>query len=127
MAADRACPHAGDQQPFMGSDAPLVTIMIPTFGKAQYLSKAIESALSQDYPRLEVVVSDDASPDATASIAARYEGDSRFRYVRNPQNLGRVGDYRKTLAHRARGDFVLNLDGDDWLSDDRYISVPLGS
>jgi len=106
----------------MTAPAPRVTIMIPTYGQAPFLPRAIESALAQDYPALDVVVADDASPDDTGTVVARYLGDARLRYVRNPRNLGRVGNYRSTLEHHARGIFVLNMDGDDWLVDHRYLS-----
>jgi hypothetical protein len=101
---------------------PRVTIMIPTYGQERVLGRAIESALAQDYENLEVLVVDDASPDATFRTVAEYAGDPRFRYLRHERNLGRVGTYRDTLQHEARGDFVLNLDGDDWLHDPTFVS-----
>src|SRR5690606_6270355 len=101
--------------------APLVTIMIPTYGQAHYLPRAIDSALAQDYPNLEVLVVDDASPDDTASVIEPYLEDPRFRYHRHVENLGRVAAYRDTLEREALGDYVLNLDGDDWLVDPTYL------
>lgn len=103
-------------------DPPLVTIMIPTYGQALLLPQAVESALKQDYPNLEVVVVDDASPDDSATVIRRFRDDPRLRYVRHDTNLGRVATYRDTLHRLARGEFVLNLDGDDWLCDATYIS-----
>lgn len=100
----------------------LVTIMIPTYGQARFLADAIDSALKQDHPNLEVVVIDDASPDQTPTVAERYLSHPKFRYIRNPTNLGRVRNYRKALYEYAQGVFVLNLDGDDWLTDTSYVS-----
>lgn len=100
---------------------PKATIMIPTYNQAYYIKQAIDSALAQDYSNLEVVVSDDASTDNTMDIVASYT-DSRVKYFRNNQNLGRVGNYRKTLYEYAKGKYVLNLDGDDWLVDNSYLS-----
>lgn len=111
--------------PGRGADpptAPLVTIMIPTYGQAHYLPRAIDSALAQDYPNLEILVVDDASPDDTASVIEPYLEDPRFRYHRHDENLGRVATYRDTLEREALGDYVLNLDGDDWLVDPTYLS-----
>lgn len=99
-----------------------VTIMIPTYNQSKYLAQAIESALNQDYPNLEVVVSDDASTDDTVDIVSRYLSDPRLTYYKNEVNLGRVRNYRKTLVERANGKYVLNLDGDDWLVNNSYIS-----
>jgi glycosyltransferase involved in cell wall biosynthesis len=96
--------------------------MIPTYGQAQFLGKALDSALAQDYPNLEVVVSDDASPDGTPELMSLYADEPRVRYVRSPSNRGRVLNYRHTLENLARGDYALNLDGDDWLCDPSYIS-----
>lgn len=100
--------------------APLVTVMIPTYGQAAVLPRAIRSALAQDLESLEVIVADDASPDDTAAVVADF-GDPRLRYHRNERNLGRVGNYRHTLERLARGKYVLNLDGDDWLVDPTYL------
>ncbi len=96
--------------------------MIPTFNQAAYLPKAIESALAQDYGNLEVVVSDDCSTDNTQEIVGRFLQDPKVRYFKNPVNIGRVANYRKTLDEWTTGDYVLNLDGDDWLSNVNYIS-----
>lgn len=109
-----------------GPGAPaLVTIMIPTYGQARIVGKAIESALAQDYPNLEVVVSDDASPDGTAAAVGPFTADPRLRYVRRPLNLGRTANYRSTLVEEAMGTYVLNLDGDDWLCDPTYVSAAM--
>lgn len=101
---------------------PLVSIMIPTYNQAGFVSYAVESALSQDWPNLEVIASDDASIDNTAEVLAKYETDPRFRLVRNKINNGRVSNYRSLLYEHARGDWVLNLDGDDYLCDNAFVS-----
>lgn len=87
------------------------------------MEESIRSALSQDYKHLEIVVSDDASTDGTSRVLARYSDDSRVRVYINPINLGRVANYRQGLYERARGDYVLNLDGDDYLTDSHFISA----
>ena len=98
-----------------------VTVMIPTYNQSAYLGKCIESALAQDYPNLEVVVSDDGSSDNTRETVEPFLADPRLRYFRNEKNLGRVGNYRQTLYHYAEGDYVINLDGDDWFVNASYI------
>lgn len=107
----------------MNSDEPLVTIMIPTYGQASIVHIAIESALAQDYPSLEVLIVDDASPDATQEVLSRYSSDPRVNVIRHEHNRGRVSTYRHSLFELARGELVLNLDGDDWLCDPTYISA----
>jgi len=100
---------------------PKVTIMIPTYNQAAFIREAIDSALAQTYPNLEVIVGDDASTDATPEIVARVN-DSRLKYVRNTCNLGRTANYRNLLYNHATGDYVVNLDGDDYYTDPNFIS-----
>ena len=60
-----------------------VTIMIPTYNQAKYISKAIESALSIDYSNIEVIVSDDCSSDNTEEVVSKYLSDNRYKYIKN--------------------------------------------
>ena len=98
-----------------------VTIMIPTYNQASYIREAVDSALGQTYPNLEVIVGDDASSDGTQEILAKIN-DPRFNYVRNFSNLGRVANYRNLLFNHSNGDYVVNLDGDDYYTADNFIS-----
>lgn len=102
---------------------PAVTILIPTCNQDIYIDRAISSALMQDFSALEVIVIDDASTDNTESICQKWLHDSRFRYVRNPRNLGRVRNYQYGLRDLASGDWVLMLDGDDYLTDAGFIKT----
>jgi glycosyltransferase involved in cell wall biosynthesis len=101
---------------------PLVSIGIPTFNQAQSVERAVAHALAQDYAQLEVVVADDDSKDDTRDVLARFAGDPRFRYTRNAHNLGRVANYRHLLRDLVRGAWVLMNDGDDYLTNTKYIS-----
>lgn len=104
------------------SAAVLVSIMIPTYNQPEYIEQAVKSALAQDYPNLEVIVADDSNNELTGSILQSYTADSRFRYYKNPKQLGRVGNYRKLLFELAKGEWVVMLDGDDYYIDSHYIS-----
>jgi len=99
--------------------------MVPTYGQGHVILRAVDSALAQDYGNLEVIVSDDASPDDTLEIVAR-RTDPRLTYHRNPVNLGRVANYRHTLYDLASGEWVVNLDGDDYFTDPHFISSAVG-
>jgi glycosyltransferase involved in cell wall biosynthesis len=103
----------------------LVTIMIPTYNQAAYLEEAVRSALAQDYDNLEIIIADDCSSDNTSEIVRKFAGDERIRYFRNEKNLGKTANYRHTLYELARGEWVLNLDGDDYLTDENYISFAM--
>jgi glycosyltransferase involved in cell wall biosynthesis len=101
---------------------PKVSIIIPTYNQSKYIEECISSALTQDYNNLEVIVSDDASTDNTSQIINRFNGDSRLRYFKNTNNLGRVGNYRKALYEYASGEWAVVLDGDDYYTDPFFIS-----
>lgn len=94
--------------------------MIPTFNQVGYIREAIDSALAQTYPNLEIIVGDDGSSDGTFELLSQI-ADSRFKHIQNPINLGRVGNYRNLLYSHATGDFVVNLDGDDYYIDPEFI------
>jgi glycosyltransferase involved in cell wall biosynthesis len=100
---------------------PKVSILIPTYNQEPFIDRAISSALAQDQPSLEVIVADDASTDGSGQCALVWSFDRRFRYVRNDRNLGRVANYRNALTRLALGEWVLMLDGDDFLSDPAFI------
>jgi len=109
------------EEPVFAPAAPKVSILIPAYNHERYIDRAIASALMQDFPSLEVVVSDDASTDRTETLARTRTSDPRFRYMRNERNLGRVANYRKALMEYARGEWALMLDGDDYLIDPGFI------
>lgn len=96
--------------------------MIPTFNQPQYIEQAVKSALSQKYEYLEVIVSDDSTNDETYQKIQPFLIDNRFRYYRNQNKLGRVGNYRELLYKLAKGDWVVMLDGDDYYIDENFIS-----
>jgi glycosyltransferase involved in cell wall biosynthesis len=93
------------------SEAPLVSIVIPCYNHGHFLPEAVESALSQTYQRIEVVVVDDGSRDNTAEVVARYRD---VRCVRQ-ENRGLAGA-RNAGFHASRGEYVLFLDADDRLT-----------
>lgn len=105
------------------SAAPAVTILIPTYNQDTYLDRAISSALMQDFGEMEVIVIDDASSDHTESICQKWLNNPRFKYFRNTKNLGRIKNYQHALRDLACGDWVLMLDGDDYLSDAGFIKA----
>ncbi len=99
-----------------------VTIGIPTYNQAAYIEKAVQSALAQTYPFIEVIVADDCSTDNTKDLLSKYSNDSRFLYKKNDFNLGRIGNYKNLLYNLASGDWYINADGDDYLKDDNFIA-----
>lgn len=101
---------------------PLVSICIPTFNREQYLAQTIESALSQDYENIEVIVADNCSSDGTQDIVKKFMGDGRLSYYRNDTNIGMVGNWKGLLDNKVNGEWFLLLSDDDYLIDPSYIS-----
>lgn len=100
-----------------------VTVMIPTFNHSAYIVRAIKSALAQTYKNIEVLISDDCSSDDTeGTVRNLIENlkDERLFYRKNNNNLGILRNYHETLL-RATGDFVVNLDGDDFFVNPSFI------
>ena len=87
----------------------LVSVVIPTFNYGRFVGDAVESALGQTYPHLEVIVVDDGSTDDTQRILKRFK--SRIRYVY--QNNRGLSAARNTGVRLANGDWVALLDADD--------------
>ncbi len=101
----------------VGDSWPVVTIAIPTYNRADsYLQGAIEAALSQTYPYLDIIVSDNASTDGTATLVNSFT-DTRLRYFRHERNIGANGNANFCLE-RAEGDYFLLLHDDDLVDAD---------
>ena len=100
---------------------PLVSIGIPTYNRAELLKRSIESALSQNYTNVEVIVSDNASIDETETVCRSYGSqDGRLNYIRQSSNLGPAANFAEVLKY-ASGQFFMWLGDDDWI-DAAYIS-----
>ena len=90
---------------------PRVTVFIPTYNRAGLLPEAIKSVLGQTYDDFKLVVSDNASDDSTTEIVASFD-DPRLEYVRQPENLGLLGNHNWFLQ-RIETDYALILPDDD--------------
>lgn len=90
---------------------PMVSIIIATFNRANFIGKAIESVLDQTYPNFELIIIDDGSTDGTANVVARYQ-DSRitYRWIEN----GERSRARNLGIKLSRGKYIAFLDSDDW-------------
>lgn len=91
---------------------PLISVIIPSYNSARFVTEAVESALSQTYRPIEVIVVDDGSTDETPAIVAPFE--NRIRYIRQ-ENRGLAGARNRGIQE-ARGEFIAFLDADDrWM------------
>jgi glycosyltransferase involved in cell wall biosynthesis len=99
---------------------PLVSILIACRDSEGTIRAAIDSALMQDYARLEVIVSDSGSSDGSVAIIESYD-DERLRAYYH-RGRSRRDNYRGMYYEYAKGDLCLNIDSDDYLTDPSYIS-----
>jgi glycosyltransferase involved in cell wall biosynthesis len=90
---------------------PRVTVFIPTYNRAKLLPHAIRSVLEQTFDDLGLLISDNASEDETPAVVASFD-DPRIEYVRQPENLGLLGNQNWFLT-RVETDFALILGDDD--------------
>lgn len=97
------------------SDLPLVSVIIPVYNGEEFIADAIQSATTQTYRNLEIVVVDDGSKDSSLEIVQSLAAkDDRIRVI--AQANGGVAKARNTAIAAARGDFIAPLDADDlWL------------
>ena len=94
---------------------PLVSVVIPTYNRADLIIRAIDSVRSQSYSNLEIIVVDDCSPDNTPEVVKRIE-DNRLTYYRHDTNQGGSAA-RNTGIKKAQGQYIAFLDSDDvWLT-----------
>ncbi len=109
----------------MKGNAPLVTIGVPTYNRALLVRRAIDSALAQDHPQIEVIVSDNASADGTEQACRETaRTNPRLRYVRQSSNVGAARNFEEVLQ-LATGDYFMWLGDDDWI-DPNYVRLCLG-
>lgn len=106
---------------------PSVCVVIPTYNQAGFIKRAVDSALVQDYPNLQIMVVDDGSSDGTRSKIQAEIDDGRIRYHCHEINRGRASNYRFALNNCTTAEWVVNLDGDDYFMHPGFISEAMKS
>ena len=98
------------------SPKPLVSVIIPTYNRPEYLKQAIASAVNQTYENIEIIVCDNCSPENPQAIVESF-GDTRIRFWRQPQNLGMIANQMYGFK-MAQGKYVASLHDDDMWNQD---------
>lgn len=94
------------------SVGPLVSVIVPAFNAVDTIDATLRSVRAQTYRQLEILVVDDGSHDATASVVEQHaKDDPRIRLIRQPN--GGVASARNRGIAEAKGDFVAPIDADD--------------
>ena len=93
----------------------LVSVIMPSYNTAKFISETIESVLAQTYPNWELIIADDCSTDDTDAVVRPYLADDRIRYIKNEKNSGAAVSRNRALRE-AKGKWIAFLDSDDlWL------------
>ncbi len=93
-----------------------ISICIPTFNQAKYLIQAIHSASEQSERPFEIIVSNDCSTDNTSEVLEMLSKEiQELRIINQPVNLG-IARNTDACLRLAKGDYVVRLDSDDYLS-----------
>lgn len=96
-------------------DDPWLSVLVPAYNRAATLAACVGSVLASGYVRLEVIIADNGSTDATAAVAQDLASrDPRVRVIRHPANLGPLPNWRSCLD-AARYPLIHWLWSDDWV------------
>lgn len=97
--------------------APRVSVCIPTYNGAAFLAETLDSAVTQTFDDLEVVIVDDCSTDESFDIAQRFaRSDPRVRAIRNAERAGSGAANAKIYLAHARGEWIKTLNQDDLMA-----------
>ena len=95
---------------------PLVSFLIFTYNQEKFVEEAVRGALSQDFPNLEIIISDDCSTDRTFDViketVSNYTGPHKIILNRNEYNLGLISHYNK-MNQLSHGEIIIMGSGDD--------------
>ena len=96
---------------------PLVSVVMPTYNRANLLNNAINSILNQTHKNFELIIIDDGSKDNTANIVLSYN-NPKIRYHSNQTNKG-ISYSRNKGFNLAKGKYIMIMDDDDFSLPDR--------
>lgn len=97
--------------------AGLVTIIVPVYKSEDFIRQCIDSVLNQTYKNLELILVDDESPDNSGKICDEYAKKDKRITVIHRKNGG-VCEARNSGLKMAKGEYLMFVDGDDWLAKD---------
>lgn len=96
------------------------TVAICAYNIEEYLERAIDSVVNQNFKDYELIIVDDCSTDKTVEVAKKYERDNIYIY-KTKRNSGTAGAARNVAIEEAKGEYILFLDGDDALYNEKTL------
>lgn len=109
------------------NNSPSITVIIPVYNVSRYIEKCARSVFEQKLNNIEILFVDDCSPDNSVEIIKRTLEEypnrkANTRIIPMPANAGQSGVRRQGIIE-ATGDYIIHLDGDDWVDNDYYITL----
>ncbi|MBW6474946.1 MAG: glycosyltransferase family 2 protein, partial [Anaerolineaceae bacterium] len=101
---------------------PMVSIIIPVYNRPVEFERALQSALAQDYPNIEVIVVDDGSEDDIQTVVQRNLDNSTFSILYHRQENKGVGGARQKGVQLSNSVYIQHLDADDTISPNKISS-----
>ena len=100
----------------------MVSIIVPIYNIEEYIRECFDSILAQTYPDFELILVDDGSPDNCGRICDEYaENDVRIKVIHKEN--GGLTLARNAGLSVAKGDWIMHVDGDDWIEPDMIESL----
>jgi glycosyltransferase involved in cell wall biosynthesis len=104
----------------MAKVKPVLSILIPTYNREKFVSRAIESVINQPFSDYEIICSDNASTDNTVSVLLGFaKKNSKVKVLTSKTNIGPVLNWKKCLEN-SNGDYIHWLWSDDWIEKNFY-------
>lgn len=97
----------------------LITVIIPVYNVEKYLSRCLESIITQTYSHLQIICVNDGSTDNSLIILEEYQKKDKRIEIITQENLG-LSEARNTGLTQARGSYVSFIDSDDWIDNTFY-------
>ena len=106
----------------MADRKPFICIGMPVYNGEMFIRQALDSLLAQSYENFQLIISDNASTDATREICEEYAiKDIRIKYLRQKKNLGATNNFKYVLEQASGDYFMWAAHDDEW--DARFIDT----
>ena len=107
---------------------PLVSILIASYNKENYVERCIQSCLNQSYKKIEIIFFDDGSKDNSYKIAKKFKGIKIFRNENKKKNLTKFNTYYQISSYnkafsKSKGKYILLLDSDDFFKKNKVKEI----
>lgn len=100
-----------------------ITVIIPVYNTEKFLKRCIESIIGQSLKEIEIIIINDNSTDNSKKILDEYsKKDERIIIINKKKNKG-LSSARKSGLKKARGEYILNIDSDDWIEQNYFFNM----